>query len=465
MKRAWLLLSVLVALAGCGGDEGTGGGGGAQANADGKRVFESAGCSGCHTLADANAKGTVGPDLDQLRPTQDAVKTQVERGGNGMPAFGGKLSDAQITAVAAYVSQAAAKSGTSGPSGVSFKRDDTQLSECHGANDEPCYEQAFGNLVYDGGPSKALATLGRTMRADKTVGLACHRIAHRMGAAALQLYDEDVGLAFSKGDAVCSSGYYHGILERAFAGVPQDKLAATAQKLCSSGTIARNGFLRFQCNHGLGHGLMLTTHYEMPLALDTCDSLHGDYDVEACQGGVFMENFTSSYGFVSGYLKDDDLLYPCDIVSEPRKPACYLIVTSRVLPAVHWNWKKAADVCRGAEPNWVYMCFRSYGRDAISTNAYRQPVARRLCHYATDFEGECVLSVALHIVNEERGVQGAARWCRDTPTSLQADCYAGIWSPAALLYPDPARLQRVCDRLTPDPRLRFACATGQRPAA
>jgi mono/diheme cytochrome c family protein len=32
--------------------------------ARGKRLFVSAGCSGCHTLADANARGTIGPNLD-----------------------------------------------------------------------------------------------------------------------------------------------------------------------------------------------------------------------------------------------------------------------------------------------------------------------------------------------------------------------------------------------------------------
>jgi cytochrome c553 len=460
VKRACLLVSVLLVLSGCGGDEGSS----SQATAEGKRVFTSEGCDGCHTLADAGAKGTAGPNLDEARPSQDEVKTQVERGGNGMPAFAGKLSPEEIEAVAAYVSQAAAKSGASGPSGVFFERDDTELADCGGGDRAiPCYEQAFGNLVYDDGPDQALTVLARTMRSDKDVGLGCHRIAHRMGSAALKRYDGDVGLAFSKGDAVCSSGYYHGILERAFAGVPEGKLAATAQTLCSSGTIASNEFLRFQCSHGLGHGLMLTTKYELPISLETCDALRGRYDGEACQGGVFMENFTSSYGFVSGYLREEDLLYPCNSVSENRKAACYLIVTSRVLPAVDWNWQEAAEVCRTAEPNWVYMCFRSYGRDAISTNAYRQDEARRLCGFAGEWEGECVLSVALHIVNEERRLEGAGRWCRETPASMKGECYAGIGSPAYLLYPSATERQRACARLTRDPGHQYACTSGRLP--
>ena len=38
----------------------------------GKEVFESAGCVGCHTLADAGATGTVGPNLDEAKPPDDS---------------------------------------------------------------------------------------------------------------------------------------------------------------------------------------------------------------------------------------------------------------------------------------------------------------------------------------------------------------------------------------------------------
>src|SRR5690242_16792115 len=41
--------------------------GGAGNAAAGKVVFTK-NCSACHTLADANAKGTVGPNLDQVKP-------------------------------------------------------------------------------------------------------------------------------------------------------------------------------------------------------------------------------------------------------------------------------------------------------------------------------------------------------------------------------------------------------------
>src|SRR5436309_3160691 len=78
--------------------------------AAGKTVFTgSAGCSGCHTLADASATGTVGPNLDQLKPPYDKVVTQVTNGGAVMPAFKSTLTPQQIADVAAYVSSVAGK--------------------------------------------------------------------------------------------------------------------------------------------------------------------------------------------------------------------------------------------------------------------------------------------------------------------------------------------------------------------
>ena len=76
---------------------------------NGKQVFASAGCGSCHTSKDSGATGTVGPNLDQLKPSKARVAHQVEVGGGVMPSFKGQLSEAQIQAVAGYVSSVAGK--------------------------------------------------------------------------------------------------------------------------------------------------------------------------------------------------------------------------------------------------------------------------------------------------------------------------------------------------------------------
>ena len=72
----------------------------------GKAVFTSAGCVGCHTLADAGSTGNVGPNLDEAKPDSELVVTRVTKGMGVMPAFAGQLTDQQIADVAAYVVQA-----------------------------------------------------------------------------------------------------------------------------------------------------------------------------------------------------------------------------------------------------------------------------------------------------------------------------------------------------------------------
>jgi len=76
----------------------------------GKLVFGSAGCGGCHTLKAAGATGTVGPNLDQLKPQAAVVVHQVDVGGGAMPSFKEALSPKQIQDVAAFVATSAANS-------------------------------------------------------------------------------------------------------------------------------------------------------------------------------------------------------------------------------------------------------------------------------------------------------------------------------------------------------------------
>jgi len=123
---ALALAAIVLAVAACGGSSGSSSsaappatstptstpasGGGEVSAAAGKVVFTS-NCATCHTLADAGATGSVGPNLDDLKPDEETVKNQVTNGGGGMPAFGGQLSETQIESVAKYVSSAAGQGG------------------------------------------------------------------------------------------------------------------------------------------------------------------------------------------------------------------------------------------------------------------------------------------------------------------------------------------------------------------
>jgi mono/diheme cytochrome c family protein len=72
----------------------------------GKQVFLGpGGCGSCHTLGDAGTSGTVGPNLDDAKPSYERAVQQVTNGGGAMPPFKDTLTEQQIRDVAAYVSQ------------------------------------------------------------------------------------------------------------------------------------------------------------------------------------------------------------------------------------------------------------------------------------------------------------------------------------------------------------------------
>ena len=51
----------------------------------------------------------MGPNLDEAKPSKELAVDRVTNGQGGMPPFKGQLSDAEIEAVATYVSSVAGK--------------------------------------------------------------------------------------------------------------------------------------------------------------------------------------------------------------------------------------------------------------------------------------------------------------------------------------------------------------------
>jgi cytochrome c551 len=125
-----LLSGLALALAGCGGGDesartttGRGttvasgttsaaGGGDGDPKA-GEIIFVNEGCGGCHSLKDAGVigniddAGSIGPDLDSVKPSHEQVVEVVTNGKGAMPAFKGDISPKDIQDVAAYVSSVA----------------------------------------------------------------------------------------------------------------------------------------------------------------------------------------------------------------------------------------------------------------------------------------------------------------------------------------------------------------------
>ena len=393
----------------------------------GKELFAANGCGGCHTFKAAGSAGTTGPDLDAASPGPAKVMRQLDGAGGLMPSFADKLSNDEKRNLAAFV-------GASNESGKAvtapFRPDSKRLADCRDGNYE-CLEQAFGNLTYNEGPKPALARLQTMSTTNAAVAGDCHRIAHRMGSAALSRFKDKVAPAFIEGTPVCASGYYHGIVERAFLGQPTSKLGVVSRQMCVDTRITKQTFLLYQCIHGLGHGLMIYTGYDLPLSLNTCKSLGAEFDKLSCSGGVFMENFSSSYGVSSKYLRKNDPIYPCnDKISDPYKIQCYGLVTANLLRTTGYDQKKTAAGCKRSEPEWVGTCFESFGRDVSGIAGRSAAKARASCRLAGkgQDESDCLYGVVREIVNSDAAPERGGRFCEQLRKAYRSRCFSGVGS-------------------------------------
>ena len=339
------------------------------------------------------------------------------------------------------------------PSAGSFHPDATALARCR-PSAFTCYEQGFGNLAYRRGPEFAVALIGRELRDDvPAVRGDCHTIMHFIGSATLARYHNDPAKALAHGSMLCGSGFYHGIVMYALgeAKTPQG-LVVRVRSLCSDTTVLTTTFLRYQCMHGLGHGLMIFSGDNLPWALGMCDKFADGWSQQSCSGGVFMQNFnppSRMSPFRSRFVRKSDRLFPCDWkgVADRYKYYCFLQVTEHVLEATGYDWKATAAACAKASAPWSSVCFQSYGRDAAGASRYQPAAAYRLCGATGVHRADCVFGVVRDFVNNDVGGRRATRFCGLVDARLRGYCFYGIGT-ILTTFVDPDELRHACLALT-----------------
>jgi hypothetical protein len=341
--------------------------------------------------------------------------------------------------------------GTAGgvlhPVAGNFEPDETQIEEC--GDDVACLQQAFGNVAFQDGPRRALALFESRLASDSVVEQACHRIVHAIGSASLARSGGDIARTFALGSPTCVSGYYHGILERAFLGVTSPgKLAASARSLCVSAGMRRHGFLDYQCRHGLGHGLMIQTGYDLPVTLSICARLGSGWDRRACASGAFMENVDTRFGVVSRWLDEDDPLYPCGTVATFDGRSCYLRAAARLLSFNEGDFAKTAASC-GRLRDWARTCFQGLGREATDAAPHDPRKTRELCRRTGSGEADCLFGAARTIANASgaRGVEPARALCAGVSDGARSECFSGIGLVLGMLYPTDSAREAACVRI------------------
>ncbi len=275
----------------------------------------------------------------------------------------------------------------------------------------------------------------------------CHDTAHKVGRFAYELNGEK---AFQMCSSECHSGCYHGATEAYFKEHGTANLEKNLKVICSA---ELNSFFSHQCLHGIGHGLMAWTNYDLFPALNDCNLLPEHRD--SCWTGVFMENIVGGLAVEEGhntkYLSDDPL-YPCNDpkLEEQYKSSCYFLQTSRMVTLFSGDFQKVAASCSKAPLVYQRSCFESMGRDVGGWFRQDPPTAIAKCSFAPkgDMRIGCLIGAAQDTFWDPSGQDLALRFCKTLVDTAEKDaCYRIIFSRAPDVFTSREDGEKFCAKV------------------
>jgi len=253
--------------------------------------------------------------------------------------------------------------------------------------------------------------------------LQAHDLAHVIGYLA---YGQEKERGFSVCDQSFSFGCYHGLLSLLLADEGL-KGITKAQRGCSA--IPTLGGVN-SCMHGIGHGILVWGGYDISKALADCDILTQEESVY-CYDGVFMENITGLMSPNDQHWRklaielNDDLHWPCSVVDEKYKQACYYQQTSAFLILFNNDIAKVEEACMRAErEELVEYCIRGIG---VRVGQFANGVAEQaisLCRILeyTKNEQLCLSHSAQEFTFQGQSQQKVDVICSSLPPDLRTLC-------------------------------------------
>lgn len=233
-----------------------------------------------------------------------------------------------------------------------------------------CYQPILKEQLQAEGPRAVLSELDRLQEERPVFRAFCHNMAHVLGRFWIAR-GGTVADGFREGSNVCHSGFFHGMVERVFRGdevladdpihLSPEELRTRMSAICTLEALQTSSWnIQFQCLHGLGHAVVFSLGYHLPLALEICDALPSEWERSSCYGAAFMENITGVER-ERRMLRAGDPHYPCSIVAPQYRDSCYGMQTSWMLED-GMTWEAIRSACRSAGTSRL-SCFKSYGRD------------------------------------------------------------------------------------------------------
>ena len=332
--------------------------------------------------------------------------------------------------------------------------------------------ECYGGLIQDSGPGPVMQAVADLIQAgDIDSATDTHSLAHVIGRQTARVLGLN-GEAFLRCSTEFNYGCQHGFFEQSLASAPN--AAEAASNICADLVGSYSKKTAFYCYHGVGHGIMMASAYDLDRALGICDSLGDPLASEGCWQGVFMENVNAVMRSESreGVFSDEDPLAPCNGMAERHKWQCYINHAGRLITLFDFSVADASHACLAASSRLIQTCIESLGL-MVSNPAWQATLAGssvnsqttvevtiELCEQFPDqYRETCAVGAVDNIMNFE-GVtlDLAPRFCKAVNQLFRDSCYRHIGLAIGAQIIDPQERLQLCGQI--DVHYQEACLQG-----
>ena len=214
----------------------------------------------------------------------------------------------------------------------------------------------------------------------------------------------------------------------------------------------------FQCVHAAGHSILAMWDYDLPKALDTCDSLYEKEikfpeALSSCHNGAFMENLfgVHDWGKNKELKRDwlsDDPYFPCNYFGDKYQKGCWLNQAARIYQMNGGDIAKTTQICEGINNDqYTAWCMDNIARQ-IHPLTNGDPVKSfQLCQQVgSKWYDNCVVVNAGSFYSVG-GRDEAIFICSQVPPELKSECYQRI---IGQIISDPilkSEKEKLCQKL------------------
>jgi len=314
-----------------------------------------------------------------------------------------------------------------------------ELIDSCGSNDM-CAMEKLTIMAQEEDQQTVLATVQGYLTSVNSVGIFCHQQGHHMGKFLYGIIG-NLPDALAEATITCGGSQVHGVLENYFTsevffGKEPDDIAMP--KVCAKVGKSSRSLINFDCNHGLGHGLMEAYDNDLFAVLDRCTELETTRARQGCNTGAFMANVMAYRDSVRGNQEDDhpetknwafdedDPNYPCSKVEETVYEDCWLYQTSFLFKEFRYSPEEVFEVCENLANNSAKrICLVGIGRE-ISSGFWRTENWEGLssmCAKGTNSKSQesCITGSMLGIGDMK--TSQAVKFCKGTFDQYKETCF------------------------------------------